>query len=118
MAILVASGKSLKLENTAEHYNIKDVFESSELATMSAGREKLEKGFLLKDWTAPFDDIMYLLKGSLKIESEGKTYVAREGDFVLETKGTKMTLSADEEDCETIFVTFPSLREVGTPGGI
>ena len=117
MAILVASGKSLKLKNTSEHYYIKDVFESNELATMSAGREKLEKGFLLKDWTCPFDDIMYLLKGSLKIESEGKTYVAHEGDFVLETKGSKITLSPIE-DCETLFVTFPTLREAGTPGGI
>ena len=117
MAILVASGKSLKLNKTSEYYHIKDVFESNKLATMSAGQEKMKKGFLLKDWTIPFDDIMYLLKGSLKIESEGKTHFAHEGDFVLTTKGSKITQSPIEE-CECLFVTFPSLREVGMPGGI
>ena len=47
MAILIASGKSLKLEKTGDHFYIKDVFESNELATLSAGLLKWEKGYLL-----------------------------------------------------------------------
>lgn len=117
MTILVASGKSLKLNKTSDYYYINDVFGSNELATMSAGRELMKKGFLLKDWTIPFDDIMYVLKGSVKIVSDGKTYIAHEGDFVIETKGSKITQTTDE-DCECLFVTFPTLREVGMLGGI
>ena len=117
MAILVASGKSLKLGKTGDHFYIRDVFESNDIATVSAGRLKWEKGYLLKDWTDPFHDLDYILKGSVKIESEGETYVAHEGDFVLITKGSKVTISTDEES-EALFVTFPIFREVGTPGGI
>ena len=117
MTILVASGKSLKLQKISDHYYFNDAFGSNELATMSAGRELLKKGFSIKDFTIGCDDVTYVLKGSMKIVSDGKTYVAHEGDLVHMTKGSKMTHTTDE-DCEAIYVTFPTLREPGTPGGI
>ena len=112
MAILISNGKSQELVKISDHFYIKDVFDSNGLATLSGGVEKFEKGFLLKNWIYPCDDIMYMLKGSLKIESDGKTYVVHEGDFMHATKGTKATLNTNEES-EAIFVTNPTLRELG-----
>ncbi|MFC1908079.1 hypothetical protein ACFLWT_01570 [Chloroflexota bacterium] len=112
MTILIASGKSLKLEKSSDKFYLKDVYGSNDLAPLSAGCEKMEKGFLLKDWTCPFHDAIYLFKGFLKVEAEGKTYVAHEGDFLLITKDSKVTMSTDEET-EAFFVSFPSHREAG-----
>ena len=116
MAILIASGKSLKLEVLPgfDKISVKDAFGEIEDAPVTAGRARTEKGWLLENFTYPHTEIQYITKGTETIEAEGKTYVAHEGDFVCIPAGTTVTSQgAPDEDFELIVITIPSLKTVG-----
>jgi len=118
MAILVSNKKtfdSLKLrqiDNIDKLYG-SDVFETMEGATASIGRFKADKGFI-GEYTFNYDEFQYIVKGSLKINAEGRTFVVREGDIVHCQKGTPVTITSDE-GCELIFLMIPSLKMMGFP---
>lgn len=118
MAILISNKKtfdSLKLKQVddVDRLHASDVFETMEGATASIGRFKLDKGFIL-EFTFDYDEFQYVVKGSLKINAEGRTFVTHEGDIVHCQKGTPVTIISDE-GCEFIFVAIPSLKMMGYP---
>ena len=117
MAVFLSSKKALESLELKEIVDVEkisgnDIFGDMAGATASIGRFKFDKGFVLADWTFTYDEFQYIIKGSEKIETEGKTIVAREGDIVHVQKGTVGTVSTDE-DCELILIIMPSLKTLG-----
>ena len=89
MAVIVTDGKSAEflswtkmVSETSDRVNkpvsTKNVFKGNKLASVSAGFTRFSKGTVL-DWNYDFDEIIYMLKGRQRIESEGNTYIAKRG---------------------------------------
>ena len=117
MAVFVSNKKALESAELKGIVDVEkiwgnDIFQKKEGATASIGRYKFGPGFVLADWTFTYDEFQYIVKGSEKIETEGKTIIAREGDIVHVQKGTVGTLSSDE-GCELILIIMPDLKTLG-----
>ena len=116
MAVFLSNKKALELLELKEHegvekYSGNDIFGNMKGATASIGRVTMEEGFAI-DLNFTWDEFLYIVKGSVKIEAEGKTTVAREGDIVHIQKGTVGTVSSDE-GCKLILLVLPSLKTLG-----
>jgi ethanolamine utilization protein EutQ (cupin superfamily) len=117
MAVFLSNKKALESAELKGIVDVEklwgnDILQNMEGATASIGRYKFGAGFVLPDWTFTYDEFQYILKGSEKIETEGKTIVAREGDIVHVQKGTVGTLSSDE-GCELVLIIMPDLKTLG-----
>ena len=66
---------------------------------------KFKTGKFFWEGEYPYDEIMYVIDGPVKMRTEGKTYVAQSGDILFVNKGT--TASYEAEISSNVFsVTF------------
>ncbi|WP_425449516.1 cupin domain-containing protein [Dethiothermospora halolimnae] len=59
------------------------------------------------DWTLKYDEICYVIDGTLEIVIEDRKVVNKKGDMVLIPKGTSIKFSAPGE-CRFIYVVYPA----------
>ena len=117
MAVFVSNKKALESAELKGIVDVEkiwgnDILQKMEGATASIGRYQFGPGFVLADWTFTYDEFQYILKGSEKIETEGKTITAGEGDIVHVQKGTVGTVTSDQ-GCELILIIMPDLKTLG-----
>ena len=75
---------------------------------MLAGVGKLEPGagIPIEEKPLPWDEVVYILEGSMTGTSEGKSYTATEGEFFFLSKGTSYAWSS-ETGCTVLYITYP-----------
>ena len=110
MTVIVTEGKSREfLEMTHKRASKPLLYSDSHkniLEKASIGVVKFSEGTVV-DWHDPLDEFLYILKGTLRVESEGKTHIAKEGDSVLITRMSKAKMAS--EGVEALYVMFPKL---------
>ena len=111
MSLTTVRGASIKFESMGEGNLIGEAITAKESVTMGGGLFKMKKG-LLTEGTYPFEEIGYILKGSMKITCEGVSYTVEAGDFLHYRKGTTLRFEV-QDDVEGIIVTSPHWKEVG-----
>lgn len=105
----VVRGKSVKM----------DVFDTGDPSANAHYQEVIHKedssmssGFLTIDhssfdWELAYEEIDYVIEGTLQVTYRNKTYTAKQGDILFVPKGSKVTWASP--DCAKLFyVTFPA----------
>jgi len=121
MGITIVSEESLETKEfpgTEGTLVLKDVLEPTDLfgspnAPLSVGKAKYKKGHRHGGYTWQYDEVMFIIKGSHEWKVEGGTLTAHEGDFVYVAKGTTAAPHVNSKECDLIFVTVPSLKQIG-----
>ena len=79
---------------------------------VSKDESKMSAGFLTIDhssfaWKLPYEEIDYVISGTVSVEIDGQTYVGREGDVIFVPSGSDVVWGSP--DCAKIFyTTYPS----------
>ena len=76
------------------------------------GEAKLSAGFLeiensRFDWELSYEEIDYVLEGSLTVEVDGKSFTANAGDMFFLPEGSKVVMGA--EKARIFYATYPAL---------
>ena len=56
---------------------------------------KFKTGKFFWEGEYPYDEIMYVIDGPVKMTSEGNAYIAHSGDIIFVNKGTKASYAAE-----------------------
>lgn len=83
----------------------KDVFSLQESPRLGCGI--MEMDHTTFDWTLNYDEIDYVIEGSLSIISNGHTVTANAGELVLIPKGSSIQFSVPNY-ARFIYVTYPA----------
>ncbi|ADX25409.1 MULTISPECIES: cupin domain-containing protein [Streptococcus] len=73
---------------------------------------KMSAGFLTIDqssfaWDLPYEEIDYVISGTVSISIDGQTYVAREGDVIYVPSGSHVILGSPDK-AKLFYTTYPS----------
>lgn len=83
----------------------KDLFTLSESPRLGCGI--MEMKHTTFDWTLNYDEIDYVIEGSLSIIINGETVTAGPGELILIPKGSKIKFSVPDS-ARFIYVTYPA----------
>ena len=102
-------GSSVKMEKL-DTGNAGDKVSYRELVGKPQG--KLSAGFLEVedsrfDWELSYEEIDYVVEGSLTVEVDGKSFTAHAGDMFFLPNGSKVVMSADK--ARVFYATYPAL---------
>ncbi|MDT2599589.1 cupin domain-containing protein [Enterococcus hulanensis] len=78
---------------------------SKEEAKISAGFLEIDHSQF--DWELSYEEIDYVISGSLEITIEGKKYTANPGDVVFVPKGSKVTWASPDK-VKLFYATYPA----------
>ena len=72
----------------------------------------MSAGFLTIDhstfaWDLPYEEIDYVISGTLSVQIDGQTYVAREGDVLFVPSGSSVVWGSPDK-ARDFYTTFPS----------
>lgn len=91
--------------NPNDQVYLKDIFSLEESPRIGAGlMEMTETTF---DWTLKYDEIDYIIEGTLEIIIDGRKVVGNAGDVILIPKNTKIQFSAPEH-AKFVYVVYPA----------
>jgi ethanolamine utilization protein EutQ (cupin superfamily) len=68
------------------------------------------------EWIVAHDETLIVTKGALRVRSVSGTHVARAGEVVSLTRGTRVVYEGEEDGTEVVFVT--SIRQTDAPRGL
>ncbi|WP_303973109.1 cupin domain-containing protein [Streptococcus merionis] len=73
---------------------------------------QMSAGFLTIDrsnfaWKLPYEEIDYVISGTVSIEIDGQTYVAREGDVIFVPSGSDVVWGSPDQ-AKIFYTTYPS----------
>jgi ethanolamine utilization protein EutQ len=91
--------------NPNDKVGIKEVFTLKESPDMATGFMTLDKTAF--DWHLMYDEIDYVIEGTLDIIVNGKTYRGQAGDVLFIPRDTKITFSTPDK-AKFFFVTYPA----------
>ncbi len=83
----------------------KDIFTLSESPRLGCGVMEMTRTTF--DWTLNYDEIDYVIEGSLSIIINGSTVTAGPGELILIPKGSKIQFSVPDYS-RFIYVTYPA----------
>ena len=84
---------------------LKDLFSVEESPRLGAGVMELDHGSL--DWTLTYDEIDYVIEGTLEIIIDGRKVTAGPGEVILIPKNTKITFSTPDKT-RFFYVVYPA----------
>ena len=91
--------------NPNDQVYLKDIFTLEESPRIGAGlMEMTESTF---DWTLTYDEVDYIIEGTLEIEIDGRRVVGNAGDVILIPKNTKIKFSAPKH-AKFLYVVYPA----------
>lgn len=82
-----------------------DVFSLEESQRLSCGMMEMEESTF--DWTLNYDEIDYVIDGTLEIIVDGRKVVGNKGDAILIPKGSKIKFSAPNF-ARFLYVIYPA----------
>lgn len=83
----------------------KDLFTLEESPRLGCGIMEMKQTTF--DWTLNYDEIDYVIEGTLSIIIDGKTVTAGPGELILIPKGSKIKFSVPDY-ARFIYVTYPA----------
>lgn len=83
----------------------KDLFSLEESKRLGCGIMEMKETTF--DWTLNYDEIDYVIEGSLNIVIKGKTVTANAGELVLIPKGSSIQFSVSNY-ARFIYITYPA----------
>jgi ethanolamine utilization protein EutQ len=84
---------------------LKDVLTLEESPRLGCGVMEMEESTF--DWTLKYDEIDYVIEGTLEIIIDGRKVVGNKGDIILIPKNTSIQFSAPEY-ARFIYVVYPA----------
>ena len=63
------------------------------------------------EWIVTYDETLIITKGTLLVRSEGGSQLARAGEVVALSKGTRVVYRGEENGTEVVFVTHAHLAD-------
>lgn len=82
-----------------------DVFSIEESGRLSCGVMEMEESAF--DWTLNYDEIDYVIEGTLEIIIDGRKITGNRGDVILIPKGSRIKFSAPEF-ARFLYVIYPA----------
>ncbi len=84
---------------------LKDLFSMEESPRLGAGI--MEMDHTTFDWTLNYDEVDYVIEGSLEIIVDGRRTVGQAGDVIFIPKGSKIQFSTPDK-CRFLYVVYPA----------
>ncbi|WP_394925539.1 cupin domain-containing protein [uncultured Robinsoniella sp.] len=103
--IKVEPSDRLDTGKAADQVYTHDLFTLSESPRLGCGIMEMEKTTF--DWTLNYDEIDYVIDGSLTIIANGKSVTAGPGEIILIPKGSKIQFSV-LQSARFLYVTYPA----------
>jgi ethanolamine utilization protein EutQ len=108
--IIAVDVRNLALEDfpfpvDAKRVTLKDVFSLEESPRIGAGIMELDRTSL--SWTLTYDEIDYVISGTLEIIVDGRKVTAREGSVLLIPKDSSITFSTPDHT-RFFYVVYPA----------
>lgn len=91
--------------NPKDKVGIKEILNIKECPNMATGFMEMEKSSF--DWTLGYDELDYIVEGTLDITVNGKTYRGHAGDVFFIPMNTSITFSSPDY-CKFFFSTYPA----------
>lgn len=82
-----------------------DIFSLDESPRLGAGIMEMENTTF--DWTLNYDEVDYVIEGTLEIIIDGRKVVGNKGDVILIPKNTKIQFSTPNF-CRFMYVVYPA----------
>lgn len=82
-----------------------DLFSLDESPRLGAGIMEMENSCF--DWTLTYDEVDYIIEGTLEIIIDGRKVVGNKGDVILIPKNTKIQFSTPNF-CRFMYVVYPA----------
>lgn len=103
--VKVSEKDRLDTGNSEDVVYTKDLFTLQESPRLGCGVMEMKETTF--DWHLNYDEIDYVIEGSLSIISEDKTVTAHAGELILIPKGAKIKFSV-QDYARFIYVTYPA----------
>lgn len=84
---------------------LKDVFSLEESPRIGCGLMEMDKTTF--DWTLNYDEVDYIIEGTLEVIIDGRKVVGHKGDVLLIPRGSKIQFSAPDY-AKFIYVVYPA----------
>lgn len=91
--------------NPNDQVTFKEILTIEECPNMATGFLKIEKSSF--DWYLGYDELDYVIEGTLEITYNGKTYTGYAGDVLFIPKETPVTFSSPDH-CKFFFAAYPA----------
>jgi len=91
--------------NPADQVYVTDLFSLTESPRIGAGMMEMKESTF--DWTLNYDEIDYIIEGTLKVIIDGREVIGEKGDVVLIPKGSKIKFSAPDY-AKFLYVVYPA----------
>jgi len=91
--------------NPNDQVYVTDLFSLKESPRIGAGMMEMERSTF--DWTLNYDEIDYIIEGTLKIIIDGREVIGEKGDVMLIPKGSKIKFSAPDY-AKFVYVVYPA----------
>ena len=91
--------------NPDDKVYLTDVFSIEESGRLSCGVMEMEESAF--DWTLNYDEIDYVIEGTLEIIIDGRKITGNRGDVILIPKGARIKFSAPEF-ARFLYVIYPA----------
>ncbi len=82
-----------------------DLFSLEESPRLGAGIMEMDQTVF--DWTLKYDEIDYIIDGTLEIIIDGRKVVGKKGDVLLIPRNTKIQFSSPDQ-CRFMYVVYPA----------
>jgi ethanolamine utilization protein EutQ len=108
--IRLIEGESVVFENfdtgnAKDKVTFKEVLTIEECPNMATGFLRIEESSF--DWYLGYDELDYVIEGTLDITYNGKTYTGHAGDVIFIPKETAVTFSSPNY-CKFFFAAYPA----------
>lgn len=103
--IQVSEADRMDTGHTGDQVFTHDLFSLSESPRLGCGIMEMERTTF--DWTLNYDEIDYVIDGSLTINIGGKRVTAGPGEIILIPKGSKIQFSVPQS-ARFLYVTYPA----------
>ncbi|WP_203637900.1 MULTISPECIES: ethanolamine utilization protein EutQ [Levilactobacillus] len=91
--------------NPTDQVYTKDFFDLKESPRLGAGLMVMDHSTF--DWTLNYDEVDYVIDGTLKVIGKNGTATANAGQIILIPKGSKIKFSV-EDKARFIYITYPA----------
>lgn len=91
--------------NPTDQVYTKDFFDLEESPRLGAGLMVMKNSTF--DWTLNYDEVDYVIDGTLKVIGKNGTATANAGQIILIPKGSKIKFSV-EDAARFIYITYPA----------
>lgn len=106
----VAKLSNMKLDafdtgKAGDQVYLKDIFSFEESPRIGAGLMEMKETTF--DWTLTYDEIDYIIEGTLEIDIDGRRVVGHAGDVILIPKNTKIKFAVPNY-AKFLYVVYPA----------